>query len=99
MGAHWKLGFEWVVHAPIALNAGIANEVIEAIRTGAVPVISNDDELAVYSVAHELVNTCQVSDLTYANAQRVLGINGLVDLIGVLGSRPNAARCFPGSKE
>jgi 4-carboxymuconolactone decarboxylase len=34
-GAYWKAGFEWAVHAPIALKAGLDPDAVEAIRKGA----------------------------------------------------------------
>src|SRR5215212_3337967 len=43
-GAFWKAGFEWAVHAPIAIKAGLDPDVVEAIRTSARPKFSNSDE-------------------------------------------------------
>ena len=40
VGAHWRSGFEWSVHAPIAAKAGIDPEVLEAIRVGEPPAMS-----------------------------------------------------------
>jgi 4-carboxymuconolactone decarboxylase len=31
-GSYWRAGFEWAVHAPIAIKAGIAPAIAEAIR-------------------------------------------------------------------
>jgi hypothetical protein len=33
-GAHWKAGFEWYVHAPEGLKAGLDPAIVEDIRTG-----------------------------------------------------------------
>src|SRR5215471_4082280 len=54
VGAFWRSGFEWHVHAPIARRAGIAAEAIEAIRTGATPTLAAPDERAVYDFSREL---------------------------------------------
>lgn len=85
MGAHWQASYEWQVHAPIGLAAGLSAEVLEAIRTGAKPVFSKDDEAALFAFSTELLATRKVSDATYAKAQQTLGAAALVDLVGILG--------------
>src|ERR671926_1015872 len=45
-GAYWKAGFEWAVHAPIALEAGLDPKVVEAIRKGEPPHFEHGDEAA-----------------------------------------------------
>lgn len=84
-GAHWRAGFEWYVHAPIAQAAGISVEAIEAIRQGERPELPSEDEEAVYDFARELLQTHAVSDETYARTQHLVGDRGVVDLVGVLG--------------
>ena len=84
-GAHWQAGFEWAVHAPIALQAGIDGAAIEAIRTGQEPRLEKPDEQAVYRFSSELLRTRRVSDAAYRFARDTLGEVALVDLVGVLG--------------
>ncbi|NNM70957.1 carboxymuconolactone decarboxylase family protein [Enterovirga aerilata] len=84
-GAHWQAGFEWAVHAPIAQEAGIDIEAIEAIRTGREPDLPRADERAVYMFSSEILRTRRVSDETFRFALETLGQVGLVDLVGVLG--------------
>ena len=84
-GAHWRAGFEWHVHAPIAIKAGIDPEAAEALRTGATPAFARQDDAAVHAFATELLRTRTVSAATYARAQAALGPRGVVDLVGVLG--------------
>lgn len=84
-GAFWKAGFEWAVHAPIAEKAGVAPAIVEAIRTGAAPAFAAEDEAAVHAFATELHRDHVVSDATYARAVAALGLQGTVDLVGVLG--------------
>ncbi|MFT4096031.1 MAG: carboxymuconolactone decarboxylase family protein [Rhodoblastus sp.] len=84
-GAYWQAGFEWHVHAPIALSAGLDPSAVEKIRAGAEPELAQDDEKAVYAFSRELLTTRRVSDQTYAFAEKVLGRRALVDLVGVLG--------------
>jgi 4-carboxymuconolactone decarboxylase len=84
-GAFWRAGFEWHVHAPIGLQAGLDASAVEAIRSGAEPALTKEDEKAVYIFSRELLTTRRVSDQTYASAERMLGRRGVVDLVGVLG--------------
>ena len=84
-GAYWKAGFEWAVHAPIALKAGVDPIAVEAIRTGQPPIFERSDEAAVHAFAHELLHDRKVSDATYRRAEKELGSRALVDLVGILG--------------
>jgi 4-carboxymuconolactone decarboxylase len=84
-GAFWQAGFEWHVHAPIAIAAGLDPKTVEAIRTGAQPHFARADEAAVYAFAQELLTTKRVSRETYEQATDTLGQRGLVDLVGILG--------------
>jgi 4-carboxymuconolactone decarboxylase len=83
-GSVWAAGFEWHVHAPIALAAGLAPEVIEAIRRGQAPVLIGV-EMAVYRFCRELLIEHTVSDDTYASVVGALGREAAVELVGVLG--------------
>jgi 4-carboxymuconolactone decarboxylase len=85
VGAHWRSGFEWHVHAPIARRAGIAAEAIEAIRTGGEPTLTAPDERSVYGFSRELLETRQVSDRAYEVAVRQIGLEAVVELVGLLG--------------
>jgi len=84
-GSYWRAGFEWAVHAPIAIKAGIAPAISEAIRLGQKPDFAAADEAAVYAFARELLEQRGVSDATYARAVEQLGQQGVVDLVGILG--------------
>jgi 4-carboxymuconolactone decarboxylase len=84
-GAFWRAGFEWAVHAPIALKAGVPEDVAEAIRTGQSPVFAQEDEAAVHAFCIELHRDHRVSSDTYARAVAVLGETGVVELVGILG--------------
>jgi 4-carboxymuconolactone decarboxylase len=84
-GAHWQAGFEWFVHAPLAIAAGINPAAVEAIRKGGLPVFDKPDEAAVYAFAHDLVTTRKVPPAVYADAVRHLSAQGVVELVGVLG--------------
>ncbi len=84
-GAYWRAGFEWHVHAPIAIKAGVSPEIAEAIRTDGTPKFTRADEVAVYQFSRELLEKRAVSDAAYQAVERLLGKTGAVDLVGILG--------------
>lgn len=84
-GAFWSSGFEWAVHAPIAEQAGLSPAVIEAIRTGQTPDFPLEDEGAVHAFARALHLHHAVPDAIYARAVVALGVQGVVELVGILG--------------
>jgi 4-carboxymuconolactone decarboxylase len=85
VGAYWQSGFEWHVHAPIAARAGVSDDVIVAIKSGAMPPIEKADERTVHQFTRELLVTRHVSDQTYQAAVALLGVRGCVELVGILG--------------
>lgn len=84
-GAHWRAGFEWHIHAPIAIQAGLSPAAVETIRSGGTPRFDKPDEAAVHAFAHELLQRRRVSEPTYREAEARLGAKGVVELVGVLG--------------
>jgi 4-carboxymuconolactone decarboxylase len=84
-GAYWKAGFEWFVHAPEAIRAGIDPAAVEAIRAGLEPDLTKADEAALYAFTRELLERRHVSDATYKRAVAELGEAATVELVGILG--------------
>ncbi len=81
----WDQQVEWAIHAPVALQAGIAAEVVEAIAQRRRPPAMAPDEEAVYAFCIELQRHKRVSDSTYDKALALFGEPGVVDLMGVNG--------------
>jgi 4-carboxymuconolactone decarboxylase len=79
----WTQDYEWYVHHPIALKAGIKPEVADAIADGRRPTGMSDDEDIVYEFSIELHRTKRVSDTTFARAEKRFGKQGVVDLTGI----------------
>ena len=85
VGAYWRAGFEWFVHAPIAEKAGLDPAAIEALRTGATPHFDQEDEQAVWRFAHHLLHDHEVPDATYRTVEDLLGAAATVELVGIVG--------------
>jgi 4-carboxymuconolactone decarboxylase len=81
----WTQDYEWFVHYPIALKAGIRQEIADAIAEGRRPAAMNPDEEAVYEYAVELLKNKQVTNATFERAKSRFGTKGVVDLTGILG--------------
>ncbi len=81
----WTQQYEWDVHFPIALKAGVEPEVAKALQEGRRPQGMSVDEEIVYDVCDELRRNQGVSDATYARAVSRFGEQGVIDLLGVNG--------------
>ena len=84
-GRHWRAQFEYWAHATLARQAGVSEEVIEAVRTGTPPSLGTAEERAIYDFVTEYFATNRVSDATYASAKKLFGEKGVVDIIGIAG--------------
>lgn len=76
---------EWAIHEPFARRAGLADDVIEALRTRREPPLAEPGERAVHAFAGELLAERRVCDSTYDSARTALGEQALVELTGVIG--------------
>ncbi len=81
----WDQQVEWAIHAPIALQVGITQDVIDAIARRERPAALLVDEGVVYDFCTELQRTRRVSDRVYGDALALFGEQGVVDLMGVNG--------------
>ncbi|MGF0540696.1 carboxymuconolactone decarboxylase family protein [Agrobacterium sp. ES01] len=77
--------YEWQAHKAPALAAGIAPEIVDAIRMNRRPVFDDPELEVVYDVALAAHETRGLDDALYARAATVLGEQRLVDLVGLLG--------------
>jgi len=81
----WSQQFEWCVHVPLALAAGVAQDTIDAVREGRRPTAMADDEALVHAFTTELQQHQGVCDATYAEALARFGEAGVVELSALVG--------------
>lgn len=81
----WTQNYEWAVHYPIALKAGIRKEVADDIAAGRRPKAMNPDEATVFNFTSELLKNKKVSDASFEGARSRFGPKGVVDLTGIVG--------------
>jgi 4-carboxymuconolactone decarboxylase len=79
----FRAQYPWHIHAPLAKAAGLAEDVIEAIRTRRNPSFPAPDQAAAYAALTELMESGRISDATYEAAERALGREHLLDLVSV----------------
>ena len=78
-------GVRWFAHRKHALDAGLSEQVIEAIRKGKTPNFGDAEERTVFDIAVAIYRDRRLADALYARGVEVLGEGRLIDLIGVLG--------------
>jgi 4-carboxymuconolactone decarboxylase len=81
----WTQQYEWNAHAPAALKAGLAPEIVAAIGEGRRPDRMADDEAVLYELLTELQRNHAVSDATYARALAKFGEPGIVEAASLAG--------------
>ncbi|TFZ06681.1 carboxymuconolactone decarboxylase family protein [Ramlibacter henchirensis] len=78
--------FEWHVHAPLAVKAGVDAGAIDVLRQGARPTSGlKEDEALALDFAMELLRTNGSSEPTYERAVRGFGEQGVVELTTLVG--------------
>lgn len=84
VGQHYRAKFEFAAQTPYALEAGLSESVVDALRRGERPNFDNPDEDLIYDFCHQLVHTCRVEDETYARARALIGETQLVELVATI---------------
>lgn len=81
----WTQQFEWCMHYPLALKAGVRQEVLDGLAQGRRPSAMAEDEAIAYDLCDELARTHGVSDETYRRAVEAFGERGVVDMVSLAG--------------
>ena len=81
----WTQQYEWSIHCPIAIAAGLSPEVTGAIAEGRRPLHLSEEEALLYDFCVELYHHRSVSDATYERAVSRFGERGVIDTMGICG--------------
>jgi 4-carboxymuconolactone decarboxylase len=76
--------FEWYEHDRISAKLGLDRQIVDAIRRGERPVLT-EDEAIVYDFSQEVLETLHASDEVYDRVVKRFGEIGVVDLSSTLG--------------
>jgi 4-carboxymuconolactone decarboxylase len=82
---YWTAQFEWAAHVRLALQAGLPQEVIDAIAERRTASFSDPGEQLVYDFCRDYYDDHRVDDATYQRVVARFGDRGIVDLAGLIG--------------
>lgn len=82
---HWTQHYEWSLHCPIAISAGVDPQIVDAIAAGRRPAVMSEEQGILYDFCTELVTTRGVSDATYGRARAAFGEQGVVEAVVIVG--------------
>lgn len=77
--------YAWSVHEPHALQFGLTQATIDAIRARKRPDFQRDDESLVYDVVTELLASKTLSADTFARATAAFGRDGVIEIVTCTG--------------
>ena len=83
--AHWRQQYEWDLHAPIALKAGVAQATLDALASGQRPEGLAEDEAALYEFCRAVHDRIPPGEKLHAHAVQAVGEQGVTDAIGICG--------------
>jgi 4-carboxymuconolactone decarboxylase len=82
----WRSQVEWYAHYPIAMRAGLSEQVAADLKANKRPSGMKPDEEVVYDLCMDLSTKHEVSDEVFNRAKQVLGEQQVVDLVGISGT-------------
>ena len=82
---HWSAQYAWAAHEPNALAAGLAPDVVAAIRERKTPTFARADEQLIYEAVSELLDSKALSAATYERLLKQFGLDLTIELITVAG--------------
>jgi 4-carboxymuconolactone decarboxylase len=82
----WNVQYEWFIHYPLAVTAGMPKPVLASLRNGKRPAAMKPDETVVFDFATQLLRSHFVDDRTFAKAKELLGEPATLDLAGLVGT-------------
>ena len=83
--AHWRQQYEWDLHAPIALDAGVAQATLDALASGQRPEGLAEDEAALFEFCRAVHDRIPPGEKLHARAVQAVGEQGVTDAIGICG--------------
>jgi 4-carboxymuconolactone decarboxylase len=82
---HTTNQFEWTAHVPLAIEAGVSRDSISEVLKARIPTQGPDDERIALAFTQHLMCTHDVPDSLYAEAKKIFGDEGIVELTTLIG--------------
>ena len=83
--AHWRQQYEWDIHAPEALQAGISQVTLDALWAGGVPDDLDTEQQVLYDLCTALHRDRTVFPALRDRARAALGQQAVIDATGICG--------------
>ncbi len=84
MAVHYRSNYVWKHHVPVAVEFGITDELLAAVKQFPLPPVFNAREEALLQLTDELVTERDIRDEVYENYHGQLRDSELVDLISLV---------------
>ncbi|MCY3561225.1 MAG: carboxymuconolactone decarboxylase family protein [bacterium] len=85
VAAHWRSGFEWWAHEPIARRAGLTDQQIAALKAREAPEFEDSAVSAAHAFSAALIAGGRPDDATFEAAREALGLDGAMELVTLVG--------------
>ena len=82
---HWDADYVRQAHIREGKRAGLSQETVDALVAGTDPKLTDPHERGVYEFASALVAGAKVSDERFAEIEKILGRNGIAEVLALLG--------------
>jgi 4-carboxymuconolactone decarboxylase len=82
---HWDANYVRTAHIKAGKAAGLTQDTIDAILAGRDPKLTDPHERAVHRFAASLVGGARLSDAEFAETEKMLGRNGVAEVLVLLG--------------
>ena len=99
IGRQWRSQVEWYAHHPLAIKAGLSEQVAADLKANKRPAGMQPDEAAVYDFVTELTTKHEVLDETFNRAKELLGEQQIVDLTALAGTYVTVAMILSMAEE
>ena len=83
---HAGVHYAWAVHEPLALAAGVAPDVIEALRARTTPSFASPDDSLVYEATTSLLQDVKLSDAEYEALIKRFGETLTIEIVTTVGT-------------
>ena len=83
---YWNAQYPWFAQVRASLAAGIEQPVIDAVNARRDPNLTDPRERTCFAVTQEILANKNLSDASYAAAEKTMGTESLVALVATIGS-------------
>src|SRR5262244_1974149 len=82
---HWDADYVRQAHIREGKRVGLSQATIDALVAGTDPKLTDSHELGVYEFANALANGAKLPDARFAEIEKVIGRNGIAEVLVLLG--------------